>query len=339
MPRSHSRRNGPLALALVLFASVALPAPETTRARDVAKKPAAKDADKKKQQAGNSFLWKVTSADGDHTAYLLGSIHVARPDFYPLAPEIQKAFEESKVLAVEVDTTKVDQAALQGVMLAEGTYQDGSSLTDNVGAETLKAFRAYCEKNGLPAAALEKFRPWAVAITIAMLEMQKLGFQPTLGIDHHFITKAHEAKKSVVELETAEAQIALLAGFGKELEDKFLLQTLVGLDELDDLLTKGAAAWKAGDTKTLKEELMDKPLREAPETKPVMVKLFDERNEKMAEKVEGFLKSGEQHFVVVGAGHMLGDKGLVKLLENKGYTVEQVRVTAAGGAAKKSAKR
>ena len=341
MPRTLSRRNGPLAFALVLFASVALLAPAATFARDVAKKPAAKGADKKKQQqkAGNSFLWKVTSADGEHTAYMLGSIHVARPDFYPLAPEIEKAFEESKVLAVEVDTTKVDQAALQGVMLAKGMYQDGSSLADNVGAETLKAFRAYCQKSGLPAEALEKFRPWAVAITIAMMEMQKLGFQPTLGIDHHFITKAHEAKKTVVELETAEAQIGLLSGFGKELEDKFLLQTLVGLDELDDLLTKGAAAWKAGDTKTLKEELMDKPLREAPETKPVMVKLFDERNEKMAEKVEGFLKGDDLHFVVVGAGHMLGDKGLVKLLEDKGYTVEQVRVTAGAGGAKKAGKR
>ncbi|CAA9379678.1 MAG: hypothetical protein AVDCRST_MAG64-539, partial [uncultured Phycisphaerae bacterium] len=231
-------------------------------------------------------------------------------------------------------------AAMQAVVLGKGVYQDGSTMADHVSPDTLKALRAYGNKGGLPPEALERMRPWLAAITIAMTEMQKLGFQPTLGIDHHFLTKAHAAKKAVVELETAESQLELLSGFGEELEEKFLLQTLVGLDDLDDLLTKGAAAWKAGDVKTLKEELMDKPLRDAPETKPVMVKLFDERNEKMAEKVEELLKGDEQHFVIVGAGHLVGDKGLVKLLEDRGYTVEQVRVTpGAAGAKKKPAKR
>lgn len=324
-----------VACLVVLLASAALPAAPAVavaRDRDAAKTPAAKPP---KQQAGNSFLWKATADDGN-TAYLLGSIHVARPDFYPLAPEIEQAFEDSKVLAVEVDVLKVDAAALQQVMLTKGMYQGGGSLADDVSADTLKAFRAHCESSGLPAPALEKFRPWAVAITVAMMELQKLGYKPELGVDHHFLTKAHDAKKPVVELETAAAQIELLSGFGKELEDKFLLQTLVGLDDLDQTMETAVVAWKAGDAERLQEEMLDKSLREAPEAKPVFEKLFDERNVKMAEKIDGFLKGDEQHFVVVGAGHMLGEKGIVKLLEDKGYTVEQMRVAAG---AKKPAKR
>jgi uncharacterized protein YbaP (TraB family) len=341
MPRTCPRRRTGrrlLAYVVVALASVALLAPVPAPARDAVKKPAArKEQRQKPKQAGNSFLWKVTSAEGGGTAYLLGSIHVARPDFYPLAPEIERAFEESKVLVVELDALGPAAGAAQTLLLTKGTYQDGSTLEDNLSADTLKALRAYANKGGLPLEALQQFRPWVVALTVSMTEMQKLGFQPTLGVDHHFLTKAHDSKKRIVELETAESQIDLLSGMDKEVADKFLLQTLVGLDELDDLLTKGVAAWKAGDLKTLKEELMDKPLREAPETKPVMVKLFDERNAKMADRVEEFLKGDEQHFVVVGAGHMLGDKGIVKLLEDKGFTVEQMRVTA--GAAKKPAKR
>lgn len=336
-PRQPGRRH-PLSCLLVALAAAALLLPGTfALAGDEAKRPAAPKQPKQRQQnqAGNSFLWKI-EAEGGNTVYLLGSIHVARQEFYPLAPEIEQAFEDSKVLAVEVDVQKVDAGAVQKLMFTKGMYQDGKSLADEVSPDTLKAFRAHCEKTGLPAAGLEKFRPWAVAITLAMIELQKLGYQPALGIDHHFLTKAHESNTPVVELETAESQIELLSGFGKEMEDKFLLQTLVGLDELAKTMETAAAAWKAGDVERLQEELLEKPLREAPEVKPVMVKMFDERNVKMAEKIDGFLNGDEPHFVVVGAGHMVGDKGLVKLLEDKGYKVEQVRVTPA---AKKPAKR
>src|SRR5688572_24718490 len=77
MPRTCPRRRGHCVLAsvLVLFGVLALLAPASVHARDAVKKPAAKkdakEAKKPQRQAGNSFLWKVTSADGDHTAYLL----------------------------------------------------------------------------------------------------------------------------------------------------------------------------------------------------------------------------------------------------------------------------
>ena len=324
----------PAVLAVLLaFVAASVHAPVAARGDDEVERPAARQA-KGKQAAGNSFLWKATSKGGK-TAYLLGSIHVGREDFYPLPPEIERAFDDSDVLAVEVDVQKVNAGAVQQAMLAKGMYQGGGSLATELSDDTLKAFRDYCRKKNLPAQALEMFRPWAVAITLAMMELQSLGYKPDLGIDHHFLTKAHDGKKRVVELETAESQIDLLSGFGKEMEEKFLVQTLAGMDDLPQTMEKAAAAWKAGDVDTLQEELLEKSLREAPETKPVFEKLFDERNEKMAEQVEGFLKGDEQYFVVVGAGHLVGEKGIVKLLEGKGYKLQQVRVSAAGGTRRK----
>lgn len=310
-----------LACLVGLLASAPLLAPAAVDRKE-AQKP------RQAQHAGNSFLWKATS--GTNTVYLLGSVHVARDDFYPLPAEIERAFEESEVLAVEVDVKNADAvAAVQQAMLVKGVHLDGGTLADDVSPDTLERFREHCRAKNLPGQQIEMLRPWAAALTLAISELQAIGFKADLGIDVHFLTKAHDANKTVVELESAAAQIDLLSGFGKELEEKFLLQTLVGMDDLGETMDKAAEAWKSGDVKTLQAELLDKPLREAPETKPVYEKLFDERNVKMAEKVEGFLKGGEQHFVVVGAGHLIGKKGIVELLKKKGFKVEQVRVRAA----------
>ena len=71
--------------------------------------------------------------------------------------------------------------------------------------------------------------------------------------------------------------------------------------------------------------MITEPLLERPELRPVFVKMFDERNEEMAKKIEPFLKGDQPVFVVVGAGHLIGNKGIVKLLEKKGYHLEQVK--------------
>src|SRR5688572_17338730 len=88
-------------------------------AADVAAQRPSGDAD------GRLFLWKATSKT--NTVYLLGSIHVATEDMYPLPDEILKAFAASKALAVEVDLTKVDPAAMQTVMMEKGVYPPGDT--------------------------------------------------------------------------------------------------------------------------------------------------------------------------------------------------------------------
>ena len=79
-------------------------------------------------------------------------------------------------------------------------------------------------------------------------------------------------------------------------------------------------AYLSGDTETMLKLINEE--QEGPHT--LMKKLIDDRNVTMAERVDGFLKGKEPCFVVVGAGHIIGDKGIVKLLQAKGYKVEPV---------------
>ena len=293
--------------------------------------PASADDAAKPEAVDRLFLWEVTS--DTNTVHLLGSIHVAKPDFYPLPAEMTEALEKSAALVVEVDISKLDVAALQKFMQEKGTYPPGDGLSKHVKKQTMDSFRRWCKDNDIPPAALEQFRPWALAVTITTLQMQKVGFRADLGVDQHLLNLANEAKKPVLELESMLSQLELLSGFPDDQQEAFLASTVDEADEMTETLNRMADAWKRGDAEALAKEIYE-PLKEHPEAKPVMEKLFDERNAAMAEKVEAYLKEKDKpHLVVAGAGHMVGDKGIVALLKAKGYKVEQVTRAAEPAAA------
>lgn len=266
------------------------------------------------------FLWKVTK-DGK-TAYLMGSIHMATADMYPLAPEIEAAFAESKALAVEADIEKVDQIQLQTTVMQKGLYQGGDSLSKKLPKETLDALNAHLKKSGQSAATMEMMKPWLVGLTISMLEFQKLGFKEELGIDKHFLDAARD-KKKILELESAQFQVDLLSGFSDDQQEKFLRYSLAEVGRMKEQLTEMVSAWKKGDGDSL-HKVSIKGNEKYPGIEDVMKKLIDDRNVKMAEKVEGYMAAGETTFVVAGALHMTGPMGLVNLMKKKGCTVEQV---------------
>lgn len=268
-----------------------------------------------------TFAWKVTK-DGK-TAYLLGSIHMATDAMYPLAPEVEAAFAESKALAVEADIEKVDQVQLQMSVMQKGLYQGGDTLSKKLPKETLDALNVHLKKDGQSAAALDMMKPWLVGLTISMLEFKKLGFKEELGIDKHFLDLARD-KKKILELESAQFQIDLLSGFTDDQQEKFLKYSLAEVGRMKEQVAEMVATWTKGDADAF-HKVSTKGNEKFPGIEDVMKKLIDDRNVKMAEKVEGYLKTGDTTFVVAGALHMSGEKGIVNLLKAKGYTVEQIQ--------------
>jgi uncharacterized protein len=277
------------------------------------------------KKAEHCFLWKVSSKTA--TVYLLGSMHVVNAGFFPLPKEMEDAFANSKVLVVEVNTEKLDQAKLQELVQQRGLYPAGQKLSTSVSQKTMDAVRQYSAKMGMDEASIESLRPWLLGVLVSVTEVQAQGLDAD-GIDKHFIKKASADNKPVRELETPETQVELLAGFTPELQEKMLAKALADVDRIKGEVEKVTAAWKAGDAKAMEEVMLTNPVKRFPEAKAVLEKVFDERNVKMAEKIEKMLKGTESCFVVVGAGHLVGQKGIIKLLEDKKYSVEQVKRAA-----------
>lgn len=267
-----------------------------------------------------SFLWKVRAKTA--TVFILGSVHLAKPDIYPLPRKIEESFDKSAVLALEADPAKAQDTALLQRMLAAATYAKGGTLKEHLSMENFELARREIEQLGLPMESFTNTKPWFLAMSIETLEFLRLGYDPANGIDVYFAEKA-AGKKQIVELESFDYQIRLLNGFSDREQELFLLYTLKDLATLHDGIEELMAAWNSGDTKTM-EGLVTRTLSESPELRPIFDKIFYKRNREMTASIEQLLKGKESVFVVVGAAHLVGKEGIIELLRGKGFTVEQM---------------
>lgn len=277
-----------------------------------------KGAETAAQTGGRGFMWEVES--NGNTVYLVGSMHIADESFYPLRKEFEEAFAEADYLGVEIDISKAADEAQQKLILDLGSYQDGTTLKDHVSSETYTKLGDILKKNGLEPNALDAFKPWVAESTLASLKSAAAGYEASAGVDLYFIQKAIESKLPIIELESYESQLGMFNDFSKELQEETLKATLDNFDVLDDSVNQMAEMWKTGND----EQLLDLTNNFSDNEEYNQAMLID-RNIGMADKIDGYLKSDkkEEYFIVVGAAHYLGEHGIVKLLEDKGYNVER----------------
>lgn len=265
-----------------------------------------------------NFLWMVQSKTG--TVYMLGSIHLLKKEIYPLNKKIEDAFEKSNVLAVEANINDIGQIDIQK-LIEIAFYPENDSLEKHVSRETYEIIKKEFGGLGLPIEFINKQKPWLLALTLTSLELLQLGFDPNYGIDMHFLSNA--SGKKILELESLDYQINLFSRFSDEDQELFLLYTLKDLKMLGQEVDKLIHAWTSGDTKSM-ESIITKSIKEDKRMSSIYEKLIYERNRNMASRIEEFLKTKETHFVIVGAGHLVGNKGIIEILKRKGYHVEQL---------------
>ncbi|WIV19643.1 TraB/GumN family protein [Paenibacillus polygoni] len=267
-------------------------------------------------EAARGFMWEVEN--NGNTVYLVGSMHIADDSFYPLRSEYEEAFAEADYLGVEIDISKAVDEEQQKLIANMGMYQDGTTLKDHVSKETYVKLEEILKQNGMEKNALDAYKPWVVETTISTLKTMTAGYEAAAGIDLYFIQKAMERKIPVLELESYESQLGMFDDFSKELQERNLKTALDNFDALNDSVDQMADMWKSGNDEMLLE--FTNSMAVEPEFYKAM--LVD-RNIGMADKIDGYLKSDkkEEYFIVVGAGHYLGEHGVIKLLQDKGYTV------------------
>lgn len=270
--------------------------------------------------AGKSFLWQVEGTAGK--SYLLGSIHLLKEEHYPLKKAIEDGFAQTDVLAVEADVSAKNLAKQGMMLLQKGMYQGEESLKNNLSEKTYQMAEKKLKDLGMDIQGFQKFKPWMVAMTISSLELIKLGFNPNLGIDKYFLEKASD-KKEIAELEGMEFQINLFESFSREDNDKFLVSTIIEADQTAKEIETLIKAWASGDIEQMEKSISEN-IQKYPELEAVYKKILDTRNENMVKKITSYLKSDKKYFVIVGAAHMVGKKGIVQLLQEKGFTVTQL---------------
>ncbi len=272
------------------------------------------------QQSGATpLIWEVRSAG--NAVYLLGSIHLGRGDMYPLGPAVEKAYQESKIVALEADPT--DQQAVMAAISAS-LYQPPETLQKNLPAPLLARVSRALERYGIPLEQAQPMKPFLVAITLASMEYAIAGFDPSLGVDMHFARRARQDGKPLVELESFGGQIALMNNMSSRLQESLLQETLESIDngEIPALVDSMVNAWKSGDGKKLQDAVSAEERKlPAALAQEFHRKLISDRNIAMAGKIETMLKKSDAAFIAIGAAHLSGQDSVLQILSEKGYRV------------------
>jgi uncharacterized protein YbaP (TraB family) len=277
------------------------------------------------RETGRLCFWEVRSPAGTGgNAHLLGSIHFGRPDLR-FDPAILKAFETSHTLVLELDPEAVTSERMIALLQEVGRLPESETLSAVLSPETYDALAEALEEGGYSMEGLESYKPWVAIIFLSSLAIQSGGLSREAGVETQLLEQAG-TRMEILGLETPEEQMALFDGMPLELQEEILLG-LVGEGEAIRQATDAIVeAWLRGDTERLAELALigshdDEAARVFHRT------MYLERNQKMAGGIAKLIDQGGEWFVVIGAAHMVGEGSIPRLLEERGYLVQQVDKT------------
>lgn len=283
----------------------------------------------------NPALWKVTDNDSDNVLYMMGTIHVAGDNTFPLPDYVMDVYNGCEGIAVEYNV-KALQSDLKELMAFQSAfvYTDGTDITNHISAEAYEIAKNYLKDAGLYNKLFNSYNAayWMSLITNA--QIMNIDNLSTDGVDMHFINLADKDKKQIVNIEKLDAQIKALGSYSDELVEYMIMElgeedsTTITKDSAEELATL-YNYWADGDIDKLAEE------SDIDEDSSIPQELIDDynkseeliltsRNKVMAERASQFIENGDNLFFMVGALHFAGDEGVDDLLEDMGYTVERI---------------
>jgi uncharacterized protein YbaP (TraB family) len=259
---------------------------------------------------GKHCLWRVTNAQAPF--YLLGSIHALQSSDYFRTPVIEEAIKQSQQIWFEVSPK---DETFEEKLRAAAKLPSGQLITTKIHPKTYDYLRkiTLSRMNDW-----HHLRPWAIAM---LLQNPKLG-NPDYrwGVDSYIAQRARYYGKLTGGLETVDEHIHVFSDMFDAEGEVVLLQAIIHAKEQAGQFRQDVAAWKAGDAARL-YAIHAGEMKEAP---TVWWRLLDQRNASWIPRIETAIRSGRPTLIVAGALHFPGPRGVIALLQKRGYKIEQL---------------
>lgn len=263
------------------------------------------------------LLWKITGNGLKHPSYLFGTHHLIPIQFLDSVPGLFKAFNECETVLAEMVLNTIDVSAkIQQAAIMPNHRKISDLLTTeeyNLVDNELKAILKF---------GLKEVSIMNPSLILTMYEMEKYkkltGFSDDKQSDSYFQLVAAEKDKKVLGLETIDQQIAILYGNGSlERQARVLVESIRKKDSiLKDMILLNRL-YKAGKLNDLL--LLSKGKGDITDmTEQEFKKMADDRNADWITKLPNMMQKSSC-FIAVGALHLPGQNGLLKLLEKEGY--------------------
>jgi uncharacterized protein YbaP (TraB family) len=263
------------------------------------------------------LLWKAEGKS--NIVYLMGSIHLMKPEDYPLPPPLEAAYSNSQITVFETDIAKMTDISGQLALVTKMQLPDGDTIQQHLTPETYAAFARHVKDSGMPMELFENMKPALAVTMLDVMEMTKLGADPEKGLDKYFDGKAHEDGKQIIGLETADFQMDLLTSLTRDEEEMLMKESLEDMDKAKDQLGEIMKSWRTGDSQGI-EKLLNDAIREQP---ALYKRMLTDRNRSWIPRIENWLNGDKNVLVIVGSAHLVGNEGVVELLRKKGFKLTQ----------------
>ena len=263
-------------------------------------------------------LWRADGAN--NSIYLLGSIHLLREQDHPLHNAIDAAFADADIIVMELDMDDLDPAYTQAAFNRAGVMTDGTTLKDLMGDGPYAQAEEAASVIDIPLDMLAQSEPWLAAITVELMALYRIGFNPMLGVEMTITNRATAAGKPIEGLETVDEQLDFLDSLPLDAQREMLLQTLIESAGLSESIDGMIDAWHHGDIETLERDLLS-TIEQQPE---LHAALLVNRNRRWVETIAGWVDDDRNYLVVVGALHLVGEHGVPALLANRGIGIHQL---------------
>ncbi len=264
-------------------------------------------------------FWVVK--DADSTIYLLGTIHLLKPETEWRTPKLDAAIAESKELWLELPTT--DAQAMQAemmVLVSRYGLSPADRLTKKLTDDEIATLDEAARLAGLSAGQLDVFRPWFAALTISTAAMTRAGYDPASGVDSKIegVFRARNIKPK--GFETAEEQIKVFAGMSPQQELEYLRETMEEYQDAPTELDTMVRQWSTADLAGMEEFFVTEMKVEEPD---LYAALLVNRNANWVMKIEDMLKGSGTSFIAVGAAHLIGPDSVLAMLDARGVKAER----------------
>lgn len=280
----------------------------------------------------NPAMWIVKDGEGG-CLYLMGTIHLGDERMENLPTKVTKTLDACDYLAVEFDILE-SESDLAGMTqsMQSMMYTDGTTIKDHIDGEVYDKAKSILQEAGYYNQSLDYYTPimWQQFVTEAYSQNSEL--KTRYGADRQLITYAKNHNIGVLDIESMELQMDMLKSLSPETQEYLLGSSVMSTSEMyNQSLKLMYESWVSGDVSTLEkltaadsgltDVVMDENIKSYMDE--YNNKMLTIRNKNMALAAQRYIQGGATVLLAVGAAHMFGDDGIISLLENEGYTVEE----------------
>lgn len=304
-------------LVLVFFTNV------STAQVDVAEAPT-EDKKYAPTKDENALLWEISGNGLENASYLYGTIHIiGKDDFFLTDPTIA-SFNKSKKVVFEIDMEEMSNPLVMFSLLKNLTMPEGTTLKTLLEPEDYKFVHEKFGKLGFPpfiTGMFDKVKPmFLTAFASGDMDPQGLQNGNTVSYEMEFMKMAQNMELEMGGLETIEFQMSIFDSIPYQDQADMLVESMraegEGMDELDEMVK----LYKNQDLIGM-EKMFTAETGGLGEWDDI---LLNKRNENWIPIMQEIMPQ-QVTFFAVGAGHLVGEKGVVALLRKEGYTLKPLK--------------